>query len=61
MTNMLKITLASAVMVAVENLKLNYPKREIIIRGDRDITIKADPSLFSIAISNLVENAFKYS
>jgi len=45
----------------VENIKLNYPKRETIIKGNQEILIKADPSLFSVVVSNLVENAFKYS
>ena len=46
---------------SVDNLKLTYPKREVIITGDKDITIKIDRSLFCVVISNLVENAFKYS
>lgn len=59
--NYLNINLYEAVAETVDNLKLNYPKRDVVIKGDRDITIKADPSLFSIVISNLIENAFKYS
>ena len=46
---------------SVDNIKLNYPKREVIIRGDKDISIRVDRSLFCVVISNLVENAFKYS
>ena len=55
------INLYDIVTDTVENIKLNYPKRETIIKGDKDILIKADPSLFSVVVSNLVENAFKYS
>ena len=55
------INLYEIVTDTVENIKLNYPKRETIIKGDKDILIKADPSLFSVVVSNLVENAFKYS
>lgn len=45
----------------VENIKLNYPKRQAIIKGKKDITIKADASLLGVVVTNLVENAFKYS
>ncbi|MDQ7068212.1 MAG: HAMP domain-containing sensor histidine kinase [Sulfurimonas sp.] len=55
------INLHDLIHETVENIKLSYPKREIIIQGDKDITIKADASLFSIVITNLIENAFKYS
>ncbi|MEN8303762.1 MAG: HAMP domain-containing sensor histidine kinase, partial [Campylobacterota bacterium] len=59
--NFTTINLYEVVADTVENIKLNYPKRETIIKGNREILIKADPSLFSVVISNLVENAFKYS
>lgn len=45
----------------VENIKLNYSKRQIIIRGDKEAIIEGDSSLFGVVITNLVENAFKYS
>ena len=57
----LTINLYEVVTDTVENIKLNYPKKETIIKGDKEILIKADPSLFSVVVSNLVENAFKYS
>jgi len=59
--NFSTINLYDVVADTVENIKLNYPKRETIITGNKDIFIKADPSLFSVVVSNLVENAFKYS
>ena len=59
--NFSTINLYEVVADTVENIKLNYPKRETIIKGDKNILIKADPSLFSVVVSNLVENAFKYS
>ena len=55
------INLYELITDTVENIKLNYPKREVIIKGDKDITIKGDASLFSVVITNLIENAFKYS
>lgn len=59
--NYLNINLYDVIADTVENIKINYPRRETIIKGDKDVVIKADPSLFSVVISNLVENAFKYS
>ena len=31
------------------------------MKSDKDITIKADPTLMEVAITNLIENALKYS
>ena len=45
----------------IENIKINYPNREIKLKGKEDITIKVDSSLFSVVLSNLIENALKYS
>ncbi len=45
----------------IENLKLTYKSKEIKIIGLKDIEIKADEALFSIVLTNLIENAFKYS
>ena len=59
--NFSTINLYDLITDTVENIKLNYPKRETIIKGDKNIRIKADPALFDIVVSNLVENAFKYS
>ena len=55
------INLYELVEETVENIKLNYPKRQVIIKGDKSVVIKGDASLFSVVVTNLVENAFKYS
>jgi len=55
------INLYDLVLDTVENIQLNYPKREVHIEGSEGTLIKADPSLFSVVVGNLVENAFKYS
>lgn len=55
------INLYDLINETVENINLNYPKRQVIIQGDKDVSIKGDSSLFSVVITNLVENAFKYS
>jgi signal transduction histidine kinase len=59
--NFATINLYELLQDTVENIKINHPKRQAIIRGDKEINIQADNALFGIVISNLVENAFKYS
>jgi len=55
------VKLYDILLESVESIKASYPNRDIIIEGDQSLTIQADPSLISIVISNLIENAFKYS
>jgi len=55
------INLYELISDTVENININYAKRQVYIHGDKDITIKGDSTLFSVVITNLVENAFKYS
>jgi len=45
----------------IELIKLNYKNAEINLDIKNSSTIKADPTLFSIVIVNLIENAIKYS
>jgi len=44
----------------VSDLQDKYKDREIFIEGD-DINLKVDETLIAMAISNLIENALKYS
>lgn len=44
----------------ISDLKDKYKNREILIIGD-NISLKVDETLISMAISNLIENALKYS
>lgn len=44
----------------ISDLKEKYTQREITIIGD-DVKIKIDETLFSMALTNLIENALKYS
>lgn len=59
--NFTTINLYDLVQDSLENIKVNYPKRVAIIKGEQNIEIKADTSLFGVVLSNLIENAFKYS
>ena len=45
----------------IQTLQLTYPRKHIIIEGDKRVTIAVDRTLFGVVISNLVENALKYS
>lgn len=44
----------------ISDLKDKYKNRQIILQGE-DIYLKVDETLISMAISNLIENALKYS
>ena len=46
---------------AAETLKVNYPNREVHVEKLADVTVKVDKALFGVMISNLIENALKYS
>jgi len=61
-----KLTLSNVniyklVVETIENLKLTYKSKEIKIIGLEDVEIKVDKALFNIVLTNLIENAFKYS
>ena len=45
----------------VQTLKLTYPRKHIIIQGNKSVVINVDKTLFGVVVSNLIENAFKYS
>jgi signal transduction histidine kinase len=55
------IELNELVKETVENLSSNYPKRDVIIETKKSVSIRGDASLLGVVITNLVENAFKYS
>ena len=59
--NMQEVNLYDVVLDCVQNLQLNYKYRKVIINGDKELKINVDKTLFSIVITNLIENAFKYS
>lgn len=45
----------------IDTVKINHPLRTIEVKVHAQLSIKADKSLLYIAISNLLENALKYS
>ena len=56
-----KVNLYKLINEVIENLKLTYKSKEIKIIGLQNIEIKVDEALFNIVLTNLIENAFKYS
>ena len=56
-----KTNLFSLTQECAQNLQLSYPHRSVIVEGDKDAEVSVDPTLFSIVINNLIENAIKYS
>lgn len=46
---------------AIESLKQFYKDRDIVLNGDKEVEVEADKVLLGVAITNLVENALKYS
>jgi len=59
--NLTTINLNNLVNSITQDLKQTYKYRNIIIYSDGEILIKADSTLMEVAISNIVENALKYS
>ena len=55
------VNISSIVDDIIENMKVNYPQREVINKGDKHTMVRADASLFNVLVSNLIENAIKYS
>lgn len=56
-----EINLYNLISELAESLQSNYKNRQIKILGKKEITVRADSTLLSIAIVNLIENALKYS
>ena len=59
-TLFLPCSIKTLIKNCVSDLNDKYKNREIIISGE-DITLNLDETLISMAISNLIENALKYS
>lgn len=59
--NITSVPLYELIEECADALKLNYPNREINITGDRSLYVDVDKVMFGIVITNLIENALKYS
>ena len=58
----LKVDIVKLTKNQIEDLKIAYPKRDIIFSSQEKVIIKEiDETLMGIAIINLIENALKYS
>jgi len=59
--NVKKTNLYYLVIDIVQNLQLTYKYKKVIVNADKELSINVDPTLFGIVVTNLIENAFKYS
>ncbi len=59
--NKTQFNLYEMILEQKEALVQIYPRRDIVLEGEKDINIKADKVLLGIAVTNLMENALKYS
>jgi signal transduction histidine kinase len=55
------VNISNLVKQNIDDLKQNYKNRTIHLECKNDVTIKADATLIEVAITNLIENAIKYS
>jgi signal transduction histidine kinase len=55
-----KINITNVTKHIIDDLKVTYPSRDISVEGS-DLLMEVDETMISIAITNLVENALKYS
>jgi signal transduction histidine kinase len=55
------VNISNLVQQNIDDLKQNYKNRNIYLKSEKDITIKADATLIEVAVINLIENALKYS
>ncbi|MDB5076054.1 MAG: multi-sensor signal transduction histidine kinase, partial [Chloroflexi bacterium] len=55
------IAIAPLVRQAAEVVRATYKEQEIAISGPPDLTVRADPSRFLHIVTNLIDNAAKYS
>jgi len=59
--NLKSVNIYELVYEVAENLKLTYKNKELKIEGVKTLHVKVDEGLFGVALTNLIENAFKYS
>jgi len=59
--NLTKVNLNKLIQNIIDDLKISYPNRDILIQEDKTVKIQADETLIRIAFENLIENALKYS
>ena len=55
------VNLTNLAIQNIEDLRQNFKNRTITIESENNIIIKADQTLMEVAITNLIENALKYS
>jgi signal transduction histidine kinase len=56
-----KVVINELVKSIIDDLKINYPNRTIEFIQKDEVILEVDEALFSVAITNLIDNALKYS
>jgi len=59
--NLTNINTISLLTQIIDDLKITYPSREIIINQNEVLNFQADETLITIALTNIIENSLKYS
>jgi len=60
MPSMSQINISDLVLQNIDDIKQNFKNRNIILKSE-EVSLKVDPTLIEVAITNLIENALKYS
>jgi signal transduction histidine kinase len=56
-----QVSFSDLVSEILRNFRIRYPERPVIAEIEEDIELNGDPVLLKLLVSNLVENANKYS
>ena len=60
MPSMSQTNISDLVLQNIDDIKQNFKNRNIILKSEK-VSLKVDPTLMEVAITNLIENALKYS
>lgn len=60
MPSMSQTNISDLVLQNIDDIKQNFKNRNIIVKSEK-VSLKVDPTLMEVAITNLIENALKYS
>ncbi len=59
--NLKSVDITKLVNETIDALQHTYKSKEVVVKTSKEVVFKIDEALFSIVLTNLIENAFKYS